>query len=312
VAGWNDIFLRGTLDTYAAIGGRLVVGPWGHATPYDTLGEQDYGPEASQSAIDIGGMQLRWFRHRLAPGGDDLDSEPAVRIFVTVANRWREESAWPPRHAVETSFHLGSAGRLTLAPPIENDEPDVFVYDPRDPVPTCGGATFLPGLYVAAHGGARDQAAVEARPDVLTFTSEPFRRPTEITGEIAVVLFASTSAPDTDWTARLAVVDHSGRSLGLTDGIRRARYGNRKDRPEFLEPGRIAGHTIDLGAASVVVDAGHRIRLQVSSSNFPKYDRNPNHGGNIARATWSDYSPARQTIFHDARYPSRLLLPILR
>jgi putative CocE/NonD family hydrolase len=312
VAGWNDIFLRGTLQSHAAMGGRLVIGPWAHAAPYDAVGECEYGPDASQGAIDVAGLQLRWFARHLSPRHDEPDADPEVRLFVTGVNRWRDESAWPPRHAVETPLYLGSGGRLTLAQPREDDPPDTFVYDPRDPVPTCGGATFLPGLYVAAHGGPREQTAVEARPDVLSFTSEPLEHATEITGDVTLVLFASTSAPDTDWTARIAIVDVAGRSLGIADGILRARYRNPSGAPELLEPGQVAAYTVDVGAIGVVVDAGHRIRLQISSSNFPKYDRNPNHGGDIASAARSDFRQARQTVFHDALRPSHLVLPFMR
>lgn len=178
-------------------------------------------------------------------------------------------------------------------------------------MPTTGGATFLPGLYVARHAGPQDQAAVEARADVLTYTSDVLTRHTEITGNVTVILHAASSAADTDWTARLADVSPAGRSLGLLDGIVRARYSRSTERAELLERGRPHEFTIALGAISAVIEPGHRLRLQISSSNFPKFDRNPNHGGDIPRAEVSDYVSAEQTVFHDAARPSRLIVPVV-
>ncbi len=312
IGGWNDIFLSGTLRNHAALGGRLIVGPWAHAVPFDVIGEADYGPEATQGSLDMTALHLGWFAEQLSTAGSpDHDNAAPVRLFVMGANRWRDEPAWPLARATERTLFLRSGGALAPDPPPDDDPPDSFVYDPLDPVPTAGGATFLPGLYVARHAGPQDQAAVEARADVLTYTSDVLTDPTELTGHVTVILHASTSAADTDWTAKLADVSPGGRSLGLLDSIVRARYSRSTERAELLERGRPHEFTIPLGAISVLIEPGHRLRLQISSSNFPKFDRNPNHGGDIPRARGSDYIGAEQTIFHDAARPSRLVLPVL-
>ncbi len=312
IGGWNDIFLAGTLRNHAALGGRLIVGPWAHAVPYDVIGEVDYGPEATQGSLDMSALQLGWFAEQMnAAGSPNRDDAAPVRLFVMGANRWRDEPAWPPARARETTLHLRSGGALAPDPAPSDEPPDTFVYDPLDPVPTTGGATFLPGLYVARHAGPQDQAAVEARADVLTYTSDVLTRHTEITGNVTVILHAASSAADTDWTARLADVSPAGRSLGLLDGIVRARYSRSTERAELLERGRPHEFTIALGAISAVIEPGHRLRLQISSSNFPKFDRNPNHGGDIPRAEVSDYVSAEQTVFHDAARPSRLIVPVV-
>lgn len=312
IGGWNDIFLSGTLRNHAALGGRLLVGPWAHAVPFDVIGEADYGPEATQGSLDMTALQLGWFADQMK-GTSSPSHQPAapVRLFVMGANRWRDESAWPLARARETTFYLRSGG--TLAPnPAPGDEPaDTFVYDPLDPVPTTGGATFLPGLYVARHAGPQDQTAIETRADVLTYTSEVLTRPTELTGYVTVILHASSSARDTDWTAKLVDVSPSGRPLGLLDSIVRARYSNSTECAQLLERGQPHEFTIVLGAISVLIDSGHRLRLQISSSNFPKFDRNPNHGGDIPRAGASDCVSANQTIFHDSARPSRLVVPVV-
>lgn len=310
VGGWDDLFLRGTLRNHAALGGSLVVGPWAHAVPYDTVGEVEYGPDAAQAAIDLNGLQLDWFRRHLA--GEQVAEQAPVRLFFAGINRWRDESEWPPARAKPTVFHLRSGGRLSNEPPGADEPADTFSYDPRDPVPTVGGATFLPGLYVARHAGPRDQSAVATRPDVLTYMSEPFGRPTEIVGDLTFVLHAATSAADTDWTAKVVLVDVHGIARGLADGIVRARYRDGTGAARPIDPGSAHEVVIDVGAKAVVVAAGARIGVQISSSNFPKYDRNPNHGGEIATATERDFVVARQTVFHDAARPSRLILPIVR
>ena len=187
IGGWNDIFLSGTLRNHAALGGRLIVGPWAHAVPFDVIGEADYGPEATQGSLDMTALHLGWFAEQLSTAGSpDHDNAAPVRLFVMGANRWRDEPAWPLARATERTLFLRSGGALAPDPPPDDDPPDSFVYDPLDPVPTAGGATFLPGLYVARHAGPQDQAAVEARADVLTYTSDVLTAPTELTGHVTV------------------------------------------------------------------------------------------------------------------------------
>lgn len=308
IGGWHDPFLRGTLRSFAALGGRLIVGPWAHALPYDSVGDVEYGPDASQAAIDLGGIQLAWFRGHLTD--DEVDEAPPVRIFVMGSNRWRDASTWPPERTRPTTFHLRAGGGLSPEPPAPDEASATFAYDPSDPVPTTGGATFLPGLYVARHGGPRDQSPIGSRPDVLKYTSAPFDRHTEITGDLTVHLHAATSGRDTDWTAKVVVVDRQGVSRGLADGIVRARYRAGDGVARLLGPGEPHEVRIDVGATSIVLAPGECIGVQISSSNFPKYDRNPNHGGDLTTATEADFIVARQTVFHDALRPSRLVLPV--
>jgi putative CocE/NonD family hydrolase len=187
------------------------------------------------------------------------------------------------------------------------EPPDHFLYDPRHPVPTRGGALCCwPG---ALPQGAYDQTPVESREDVLVYTTPPLTADVEVTGPVLVTLYAASSAVDTDFTAKLVDVHPSGFAQNLTDGIIRARYRQSTVRPEPIEPGKVYTYTIDLWATSNVFKAGHRIRLEISSSNFPRFDRNPNTGG--ALATETELLPAIQTIHHDGTYPSHVTLPII-
>jgi putative CocE/NonD family hydrolase len=205
-----------------------------------------------------------------------------------------------------------AAGDGWLSPSVPEEEPeDVYVYDPHDPVPTVGGATLFPNSIAIANVGPRDQTAVETRVDVLCYTTAPLEKPLEVIGPIELVLFVASSALDTDFTGKLVDVFPDGHARLLTDGIVRARYRESFVRAELLEPGRVCELRLDLGATANVFLAGHRIRLEVSSSNFPRFDRNTNTGGAIAEAGEASLVAATNRIFHDQRYPSHLLLPII-
>lgn len=322
IGGWHDLFLTGTIDNFVGLRERaktetarrcqrLVIGPWAHGVPYEAVGELNYGPSASQSSVDMTNLHLDWFDAVLSKDGARGVRLSPVRIFVMGANVWRDEEEWPLSRARETRWHLRAGQLLSLERPTSDEPADVFVYDPRDPVPTVGGAVFLPGLLIGQHAGPRDQRAVEARRDVLVYTSPPLERDIEVTGPVSLTLCAATTACDTDWTAKLVDVDACGRALSITDGIIRARYRDGCDSAQMLEPGAAYRYEIDLAATSVVFPAGHRIRIQISSSNFPRFDRNPNHGGTIADATEADLTPALQTVFHSSDRPSFLQLPIV-
>jgi hypothetical protein len=249
-------------------------------------------------------VQLDWFAAHLAEAPARQDA-PAVSIFVMGDNVWRSEDSWPPARARIERIYL-HAGRLGAEPPAEDGQFSAFTYDPDDPAPTVGGATFLPGLYVGLHSGQRDQRAVEERPDVLTFTGDPLAGAVELCGPVAVVLHACTDAADTDWTAKLVDVHPDGRARNICDGIVRARYRH-PDAPEELIPaGQVAEFRIDLGATSIVLPAGHALRVEISSSNFPQFDAHPNIAGPIAEATAGDAVEAHQQVWHDARRPSHL------
>jgi putative CocE/NonD family hydrolase len=235
---------------------------------------------------------------------------PPVRIFVMGANVWRDEQEWPLARAKATSFFLHSRGGAntsagdgtlaTTAPTVEQP-PDRFVYDPWDPVPTgtSGGYSRSPS----------DQSAVEQRRDVLVYSTEPLTSDVEVTGPVSLTLWIVSTAPDTDFTGKLVDEFPDGTSRALTDGILRARYRLDRRKPTLLTPGEPVELTVDLGATSNLFRAGHRIRLEVSSSNFPRFDRNPNTGGVFGEET--ELRRAEQTILHDSHHQSRLVLPVI-
>jgi putative CocE/NonD family hydrolase len=322
--GWYDIFLGGTLASYIAMsragitGTRLVVGPWAHGVTGGTFVERSYGLGASSDALDITGLQIAWFDHWLKGAGDGLDQKP-VRLFVMGANEWRDEEDWPLPDTSFTSYYLRSSGSantlagdgaLSTEPPGE-ESADVYVYDPRDPVPTVGGATFLPGVWLGVNAGPRDQRPVEARRDVLCYTSEPLERQLEVVGPVSLVLYASSSALDTDFAAKLVDVAADGRAELLTDGILRARYRDSASAPSLLTPGRVEEFRIDLGATAYVFPTGHRIRLEVTSSSFPRFARNMNTGTTIAFERLEEAVPATNRIHHERAYPSHVVLPVI-
>ena len=330
VGGWYDIFAGGTIANYTGMrrsGGsrrardlqRLVIGPWSHSVKDGAFAERDYGLLAGIGGLDITGLHLRWFDHVLRGADNGAQHDRPVKLFVMGADVWRDEDDWPLPDTTWTDLYLHSGGRansaagdgaLTTAAP--GDEPaDVFLYDPRNPVPTRGGPTFLPGMDVAANAGPRDQRPVEARHDVLCYTSAPLDRPLEVTGPVTLTVHVSSSAVDTDITGKLVDVHPDGRAEHLTDGILRARYRDSRAEPALLTPGRVFAAQVDLGATANVFGAGHRIRLEVSSSNFPRFDRNSNCGGTIAGDGLADLVPAVNTVHHSRAHPSRLTLPVI-
>jgi putative CocE/NonD family hydrolase len=240
---------------------------------------------------------------------------PGLRIFVMGTNVWRDEDDWPLARAKVTPWFLHSKGAAntlngngTLSPTGAGDEAiDTFVYDPHNPVPTRGGGLCCSASGLAA--GAFDQRAIEARPDVLVYTSAPLDADLEVTGPIEARLWATTSARDTDFTAKLVDVGPCGYARNLCDGVIRARYRRSTAEAVPVEPGVAYEYTIELGPTSNVFRAGHCIRVEISSSNFPKISHNPNTGHAIGDDT--ELRPALQTILHDAAHPSHILLPIV-
>ena len=324
ISSWYDIFLEGALNAYQGIkkhsafpqarrNQHLFLGPWGHLFPYVQpssrgTGDIDFGPEA---LVDLHERHLRWFDYWLKDIETGIMAEPPVTLFVMGENRWRSLEDWPPPNAHYVPFYLHSGGlastlhgdgTLSTVPP--GDEPsDVYSYDPNDPVPSLGGNNLTISL------GVQDQRSVEERRNVLVFTSEPLEQPLEVTGPIVVHLWAASSAPDTDFTAKLVDVHPDGYARNLQDGIIRARYRDSGASPTPIEPGRVYQYTIDLWATSNVFLTGHRIRLEISSSNFPRFDRNQNTGalfGADARV-----ETAQQSIYHRSEFPSHILLPLI-
>ena len=286
---------------------RLLMGPWGHGVNAgQKLGEVDFGPTAT---IDLWGYAARWLDARLGRGDDDV---PRVRIFVMGSNEWRDEAEWPPARTRYTDFFLHSGGaansrfgdgRLSTAAS-DGDEPsDAYTYDPARPVP------FITDLTSSQLGGPDDYSAIAQRGDVLCYTSAPLEFDTEVTGPIKLVLFASSSAVDTDFTGMLIDVHPTGFWQRLCDGVVRARFREGFEQEVLMEPGTVYEFEIDLWNTSQVFKAGHRIGLLIASSAFPKYDRNLNTGEPIATAT--RMVQAENSVFHDASHPSRLVLPLI-
>ena len=287
VTSWYDIFLHGGLANFCGLrqgamteraraAQKLLIGPWAHLFPYTNptstgTGDAEFGAAA---LIGIHDIQLRWFDHWLKGVDTGILDEPPVKIFVMGENRWRDEHEWPLARTRYTPYYLHSDGRANTAagdgvlsphaPGVE--PPDQFVYDPADPVPTRGGNTLIIAM------GVQDQRPVEARADVLVYTSDVVTAPLEITGPITVTLHAATSARDTDFTAKLVDVRADGYAQNLADGIVRARYRDSRETPSFVTPGEVSRFSIDLWATSHVFLPGHRLRVEISSSNFPRFD----------------------------------------
>ena len=325
ITAWYDIFMEGALNAFQAIqcnGGnelarrnqKLLIGPWAHLRPFTQpttggAGDIDFGAEA---AIELHDYMLRWYDYWLKDIETGIMEDAPVRLFVMGDNRWRDEQEWPLARTHYNRWYLHSGGgantlagdgALSTVPP-EPDEPtDQFTYDPADPAPTMGGNTLIIDY------GVFDQTPAENRPDVLVYTSEPLPLDTELTGPIVVTLYAATTAPDTDFTAKLLDVRPDGFAHNLQDGIVRARYRTSAREPAPITPGLVYRYDIDLWATSHVVQAGHRIRVDISSSNFPRFDRNPNTGA--ALGVDARLESARQTIHHSAQYPSHITLPVI-
>jgi uncharacterized protein len=308
MAGWYDPFLPTQLRDFETIRAharpevarrsRLVIGPWVHADPVvfaDGKTAGDYRPASIAPSIP-------WFDHHLL--GRPLDPAHAapVRIYVMGAEVWRDEQEWPLARARYTSLYLSSGGRantaagdgrLTMSPPPAQEVPDAYTYDPGRPVPSRGGAMLGP------RAGMALQNDVEAREDVLVYTGEPLQEDIEVTGPIRAVLHIGTTAPNTDFMVKLVDVYPDGRAYNVSDGVLRRGYS----------AGKFHEIQVDLWPASRLFRRGHRLRMEISSSNYPRYDRNPNTGRDIPTET----SPVRavQTIFHSAERPSRIVIPVI-
>lgn len=319
IGGWYDIFAKGTLQNFSALrsGGatpearqsQLVIGPWAHVATSNTVGQVDFGFAAQLGLIDMQtdptGLTQRWFDHWLKGADNGVDRQAPVKLFVMGANRWRDEQEWPLARAQATPFYLRAGGLLATEPPAADEPADTYTYDPADPTPLQGGNTLMSPLFGV---GPHDQRALEARPDLLSYTSAPLERDTEVTGPLLATLWAASDAPDTDFVARLVDVHPDGFAQNLADGIVRARY--RDGLPaQPLEPGRPYQLTIDMWATANLFKAGHRIRVDIASASFPRWDRNLNTGAPIGSGT--AMRPARQAILHDAEHPSRIVLPII-
>jgi uncharacterized protein len=291
----------------------LLVTIGGHAGSGRRIGDVDFGPAAAEYDEDT--VTLRWYDYLFRGATNEFASGKPVRIFVMGSNQWRNEEEWPLARARTVRYYLRSAGKvaghpdegvLSPTPPLK-EAPEDYVYDPLHPVPTTGGPLCCDTQHLAP--GPKDQRAVENRSDVLSFSTPALANDTEVTGQITVELFAQSSAVDTDFTAKLVDVWPNGFAQNLTEGIIRARYRNSPSKPELLVPGKIYKYTIDLWSTSNVFLKGHNIRLEISSSNFPRFDRNLNSGKQASTDVTA--IKATDTIYHDREHASVLLLPVI-
>ncbi|MDV7087087.1 CocE/NonD family hydrolase [Rhodococcus sp. IEGM 248] len=324
IGGWYDIFVNSTLDQYfgqlahsdsgAAPTPYLIVGPWSHTNFSGLGGSVVFGSPANQAVLDSGqdlsSVHAQWYASVL---GDEEPDMPRVRIFVMGENRWRTYDRFPePARTAELFLAPGG----TLVAEAEGADGSVdYDYDPADPVPTVGGATMMPGTFAP---GALEQSRVESRDDVLVFTGEALTEPLTVIGRVSATLFASSSAVDTDFVVRLCRVTADGTSITLTDGMVRSRYRDSyrtpgtytSAEPSLLVPGEVYEYAIDLWSTAVTFQPGERIRVHVTSSNHPRWDRNLNTGESAYES--SEFVVAHQAVHTGERYPSRVSLSVVR
>ncbi|HEY3457373.1 MAG TPA: CocE/NonD family hydrolase [Bryobacteraceae bacterium] len=316
IAAWYDIFQGGSLRNYEGLKGkgkqRLLVVIGGHAGGGRKIGDVDFGAQAAD--FNETGTTIEWYDYLFKNAQNRFAGKP-VRIFVMGANQWREEDDWPLKRARETKYFLHSShganslrgdGVLSTESPTQ-ETADNYSYDPANPVPTTGGPLCCDAEHLPP--GPKDQRGVEARQDVLVYSTSPLSRDMEVTGPVSLELYAKSSAVDTDFTAKLVDVWPNGFAQNLTEGIIRARYRNSREKPVLMNPGEVYKFTIDVWATSNVFRQGHKLRLEVSSSNFPRFDRNLNTGRSAAST--SAYMTAANTVLHDAEHPSALILPVV-
>ncbi len=320
VGGWYDNYVESDLEAYTILHkvsnlNRIMIGPW----PHDLMAKFPGVDFGSTARVPLRRVQFDWFDHWLKGKEPARLLDPPIQIFVMGINQWRGENEWPLARTQFTRYYLESRGKANSLegdgglsqrqPPRFRRGPstDEFVYDPRHPVPTHGGSVCCtPAVFP---WGPMDQRIVEKRNDVLVYSTEPLGQDLEVTGSIEVILFASSSAPDTDFSAKLVDVFPDGMARNLTDGLQRARYRNSPSKQELLAAGEIAKFRIDVGVTSNVFRKGHRIRVEISSSNFPRFDRNPNTGRPIADET--GLRTANQVVYHDRKRASYVLLPVI-
>ena len=320
VGAWYDFFQDGTLRNYLGIkahggteaarnGQRLVMIVGGHAGAGPKIGDIDFGKD---SVFDTTDLAFRWYDYLIKGIDNGMGSAKPVKIFVMGKNVWREEDSWPPARAQQTRYYLHSGakandlsgdGTLSTTPPAA-EAADKYVYDPADPVPSRGGPFPLHGS-----PGAVDQRAVENREDVLVYTTPAFQHDTEVTGPVSVDFYVSSSAVDTDFTGKLVDVWPNGYAQNLEDGILRARYRHSMEKEELMNPGETYKITIDLWSTSNVFLTGHKLRLEISSSNFPRFDRNLNTGEQPESS--KRMVKATNVIYHDHNRPSALIVPVI-
>ncbi|MBE9510496.1 MAG: CocE/NonD family hydrolase [Bacteroidetes bacterium] len=313
ISGWFDIVLGGTLENFNRMTDpsiapevrtkqKLLIGPWIHGWGRSEVGELDFGETA---AINSRELHLRWFDSELKGKNTGIMEEPPVKIFVMGENIWRFENEWPLARTKYQKYYFHSKGKanalsgdgfLNVKLP-KNDLTDTFIYDPENPVLTPGSM------------GPYDQKNLEKREDVLVYSTKILKKDIEVTGPVKVILYAASSAVNTDFTAKLVDVYPDGRVIRLCEGIIRASFRDPDALPSNIQPNEVYEYHIDLWATSNVFKKGHHIRVEISSSSFPRFDRNLNTGNFFATDT--TYVKATQTVYHSSEYPSCIVLPVI-
>lgn len=321
VSGSFDFIRDATMEAYLQTEAdkRLILGPWVHNQEYTTIrevGDEDFGPTSVLGHDETLRLAAAWFGYQLHGNRSLLVNQPMARVFVMFANTWLEFDEFPPRQAVNRTFYFHAEksansiegdGRLSPQLKKGGSAYSQFAYDPQNPVPTRGGANFH---FYPENLGIREQNEIEKRKDVLVFTSPPFDENTISIGRSFVNLLASTDAVDTDFTAKLVLVDEAGKAKNICDGIVRARYREGLHKPAMLKPGKMYAFEIDLGYNAFMIKRGEQLRVEISSSNFPKFNRNLNVEEEPFTAT--RMKVANQKIYHDGRNISAIVLPVLK
>lgn len=310
--GWYDIFLAGTINGYtgmrtrgatgkARTQARMLIGPWGHGQS-QKFGDVDFGPDAMQQLFEY---ELRFFDYHVRGIQNGLDKEPPVKIFYMGANKWKGERDWPIPGTNYKPMYIDGGGKLSWNQP-SGAASDTYLYDPLHPVPTLGGNNCCGTPTLA---GPKDQRPLELRPDVLVYTSEYLKEPVAIAGPVKFKLHAATDGPDTDWMVRLIDVHPNGFSMNVAEGALRARFHQGLDKVSLLTPNQAYEFTIDMVGTAVVFQPGHRIRIDITSSNFPQFDRNPNTGEPLGQS--AKVRTAKNTVFHAPGRASHVVLPVV-
>ena len=322
LGGWFDIFSQGTLNGYAGMShhgktqlarqkSHMIIGPWGHG-PSQKIGDLDFGAEAN---VDAHGIELRWFDYWLNGMDTGVQNEPPVTLYVVGRNGWRQENEYPLARTEYKRMYFHSDGKansdrgdgvLSWDSPVADSKPDHYTYDPDNPVPSVGGNNCCGTPTLA---GPRDQRQIENRNDILIYTSDFLQKDIEATGPVKVVISASSDVVDTDFVAKLVDVYPNGQAYNVAEGILRARYRESLSQPKMLEAGKIYELTIDLVGTSNAFLKGHRIRVDLTSSHFPQFDRNPNTGEPFGKT--ASVKVAHQTIHHSTAHPSYVVLPVI-
>lgn len=312
--GWYDIFSQGNIDNFVGLqergGGlaagnqKLIMGPWAHGR----IEEVEY---PANSVVNANQEAMRWFDYWLKGQDNGIMDEPPVKYYVmgdvtdkkAPGNEWRTAISWPVPAKI-TSYFLTAGGGLSQKMPAEQESANTYQYDPKNPVPTIGGANLF------LKKGPMDQRATGERKDILKFATPPLEAPIEVTGRVIVELWAESDAPDTDWMAKLVDVYPDGSERLVLDSAVRARFREGFDREVFMKKGEVYKFKIDLWSTSLIFNKGHRIAIHITSSNDPRFDPNPNTGKPL-RAD-EETRVATNTVHHDRAHPSRVLLPVAR